>query len=112
LAGHLVERHHAGARTPRRDDHVAAVDQRRLADQPRNLTPAEIREDVALPDRRAACRSEAGEITVLGEHVEAIAVDGRRAARPGTAIVAAAAADGFRPLDAAVGAVEARDRAA
>ena len=60
---------------------MRSVDQRRLADQPLQLRAAELFQDVALPEDRPV-GLEAREVAVLGEHVQAIAVDGRRAARP------------------------------
>ena len=62
---------------------LVAVDERRLADQPPDVAAAEILQDVALPDDGAVLHAQTGKVAVLGEHVEAIAVNGRRASWPG-----------------------------
>ena len=53
LACHLVERHHPGTTTTGRDDHLVAVDKRRLTDQPLGTAATEVLEDVPLPDNAA-----------------------------------------------------------
>ena len=92
LAGHLVERDHAGSRPARRDDDAIAIDERRLADQPVDVAALEIPQDVPLPDDRRIAGEQAREVAALGEDVEPIAVDGRacragrgrdRSSRPG-----------------------------
>ena len=45
------------------------------------IAAAEILEDVALPDDGAVVDAQARQIAVLGQRVDAIAVDRRRAAR-------------------------------
>ena len=56
LAGGLVERHHARVAAAGRDDHLVAVHERRLADQPRDVLAAEVPQDVALPHDAAVLR--------------------------------------------------------
>ena len=75
------------------------------------LSPSELLEDVALPDDCSVRGAQAGEIAALGQHVDAIAVDGRRAARPRAAIVVASRTEDAHPDRLAVGAIEARDHA-
>src|SRR4029079_15858495 len=96
LAGHLVELHHPGAAAARRDDDVRPVDEGRLADTPADLRSAEVAQDVAVPDL-AAVRIEAPEVPALGQHVQAIAVHGGRAARSVALAVAEAASQALRP---------------
>src|SRR6185436_722769 len=54
---------------------------------------------------------QAREIAVLGEHVGAIAVDGRRAARARSAIVGAGRSERLRPQPSSVGAAQRVDDA-
>ena len=78
----------------------------------RSKLPArEVAEDVALPDDRAVLQAETGEIAVLGEGIDAIAVGGRRAARPGTAVVVASRPERAAPDDFAVLAIERKHQA-
>ena len=111
LARHLVQSGQAGRSTARRDEHEVAVYERRLADQPADIARVELLEDVAEPDDRAVLRRETGQITVLREHVEPVAVDRRCTARAGAAIVGVRTADVLSPDGLPVREVEARDDA-
>ena len=84
-------------RTSRRDDDEIAVDQRRLADQPRDLPAVEVAQDVALPDFGAVADPQARELAVLGEDVHSIVIDRRRPARTRSAIVGARRPERLRP---------------
>ena len=75
---------------------MGAVDQRGLADQPLQLPASEIAKDIALP-HRGAIGLEARQIAVLAERVNAIAVDGRCAARPGSAVIRHGRTQRLRP---------------
>src|SRR4029453_7934037 len=101
---------HAGARPARRNDYIRSVHQRRLADQPSQLRAAEILQDIALPDR-GAIGLEARQIAVLAEHVQAIPVDRRRAARTRSLVVRLRRAQRFRPELLSVRAIEGNDDA-
>ena len=69
------------------DEDAIADDQRRFAVAPVGIHAAELLDDVDRPDLLAGRALEAGEIAAAAEHVEAIAVHGRRAARAVAAIV-------------------------
>ena len=111
LAGYLVERDDSGTRTAGRDDDVVAVDERRFADQPRNLAAAEVAQDIALPQRRAVLGLEARERPLLRQDVHAIVVDRRRAARTRPAIVGSSRPERLRPDPFPIGAIERVDHA-
>ena len=99
---HLVERNEGRVAAPRRYDDVVAVDEGGLAEQPLDVASVEVAEDVALPDRRPVLGLEAGEVAILGEHVHAIAIHGRRAARAAAAVAVTGRAERLRPEAAAV----------
>lgn len=81
-------------------DDVFAIDEWGLAVVPAALLAAELFDEVVLPDWLAVL-VDAGEVALLAEGVDAVAVDGRRAAE-----AAAGRADGGGPEDVALLAVE------
>src|SRR5207244_3103978 len=87
LAGHLVERDERRVTSARGDDDQISIDERRLADEPRDISRAEILEDVPVTHSRAVGSLQAVKIAILGQHVHAIAVNRRRAAGTWASIV-------------------------
>ena len=80
--GILVQSHQAGLIAAGHHDQPIAVHQRRLADVPLGILALEILQDVAVPQVLPSCGLQAGQVAVLGQHVDAVLLDGGGA--PGT----------------------------
>src|SRR5262249_3231619 len=97
LAGLLVERHEGRVLAAGGADEPVAVNERRLSELPAAAGAAEVLLEVLAPDHLAVGRLRAGQVAVLADGVDAVAVH-----RRGAAEVAARPADLGGPEDLAV----------
>ena len=83
LAGMLVERHHLGVGLAAHEtDQPVAVDERRAGHAPRRHLGVEVGGKVPLPPHRPVRDVEGEQPAHRPEHVDPVAVDGRRGPRP------------------------------
>ena len=111
LSGILVQSHQAGLIAAGHHDQSIAIHQRRLADEPFGILTLEVLQDVAVPQGLAVGGLKAGQVAILGQHVNAVLVDGGGAPGTGPAAMFQSIPQGCCPEGPAAAFLEAKKSA-